>query len=292
MVSQKLFNTLTSSVAVVPYRELPGLLEKEYPNWRSIWPWVLSKWMLHFSHMVFSAPQTAVSISIQRNWYHYFSKWPEAYAIPNQEASRVVETLVTNYFCCFGVPWELHSDQGSNFESCLVQEVLQSLGVCKTCTTPLHPQLDSMVERYIKTVKEHLQEVNMSHQRDWDMRLPILLACRSSTHDTMGLTPANLVFGREHRLPCDLRFGSPPAHHWPRGTLWIGYMMSASCLPTSEAGQRPNENSLRPPGHLCGLPGGWLSVTVLHKLHEREVTQAATLMRGPYRVVTRINIVV
>jgi hypothetical protein len=29
----------------------------------------------------------------------YFTKWPEAYAIPNQESSTATEALVTNYFC-------------------------------------------------------------------------------------------------------------------------------------------------------------------------------------------------
>jgi Mn-dependent DtxR family transcriptional regulator len=61
----------------------------------------------------------------------YFTKWPEVYAIPNQEASTVAETLVTNFFCRFGIPRELHSDQGRNFESHLSQEVLQRLGVSK-----------------------------------------------------------------------------------------------------------------------------------------------------------------
>jgi hypothetical protein len=56
---------------------------------------------------------------------YYFTKWPEAYAIPNQEASTVVEALVTNFFCPFGVPRELHSDQGRNFESRRVHVVLQ-----------------------------------------------------------------------------------------------------------------------------------------------------------------------
>jgi transposase InsO family protein len=86
----------------------------------------------------------------------YFTKWPAAYAIPNQEAATVADAMVTNFFCCFGVPRELQSDQGRNFESRLMQEVLQRLGVKKTCTTPLHPQSDGMVERYIKTVEKHL----------------------------------------------------------------------------------------------------------------------------------------
>jgi hypothetical protein len=55
-----------------------------------------------------------------------------------------------------------------------------------------------MVERYIKTIEEHLRKVVASHQRDWDERLPLfLLAYKASTHDTTGLTPAKLIFGRE-----------------------------------------------------------------------------------------------
>jgi hypothetical protein len=69
----------------------------------------------------------------------YFTKWPEVYPIPNQEASTMADALVTNLFCRFGVPRELHSDQGRNFESRLMQEVLQRLGVGKTRTTPPSP---------------------------------------------------------------------------------------------------------------------------------------------------------
>jgi hypothetical protein len=62
----------------------------------------------------------------------YFPKWLEAYAIPNQEALTVAKALVTNFLCRFGIPQELHSDQGRNFESHLLQEVLQHLKVSKT----------------------------------------------------------------------------------------------------------------------------------------------------------------
>jgi hypothetical protein len=37
----------------------------------------------------------------------YFTKWPEAYANPNQEASTMAEVLITNFFCRFGIPQEL-----------------------------------------------------------------------------------------------------------------------------------------------------------------------------------------
>jgi hypothetical protein len=38
----------------------------------------------------------------------YFTKWPEAYAIPNQGASTVAEAPISNFFCRFGISWELH----------------------------------------------------------------------------------------------------------------------------------------------------------------------------------------
>jgi hypothetical protein len=146
----------------------------------------------------------------------YFTKWPEAYTIPNQEFSTVAETLVTNFFCHFGIPMQLHSDQDSNFESLLLQEVLQRLGLSKTRIILLHPQSDGMGESCINTFEEHLRKVVASHQRDWDERLPLfLLAYRASTHDNTGLTPASLVFRRELRLPCDLLFGTLPDKERP-----------------------------------------------------------------------------
>lgn len=38
------------------------------------------------------------------------------YVIPSEEASTVVEALVTNFFCRGRVRRELHSDQGHNFQ--------------------------------------------------------------------------------------------------------------------------------------------------------------------------------
>lgn len=140
----------------------------------------------------------------------YFSKWPEAFAIPNQEVTTVAKILVDNVFSRFGVPLELHSDQGRNFESKVFQKMCALMGIKKTRTTPLHPQSDGMVERFNRTLEQHLSKVVDKHQRDWDEHLSIfLMAYRSAVHNTTGLTPARVLFGREIRLPCDLVFGSP-----------------------------------------------------------------------------------
>jgi transposase InsO family protein len=86
------------------------------------------------------------------------------YAIPNEEVSTLSEVVVTKFFCRFGVQRELHRDQGRNFGSRLLQEVLPRLGVSKTRTKPQHPQSDGMVELYIQTIENHLWKVVASHQ--------------------------------------------------------------------------------------------------------------------------------
>jgi hypothetical protein len=45
---------------------------------------------------------------------------------------------------------ELYRDQGRKFESRVMKEILERLGVSKTRTI-LHPQSDGMVECYVET---------------------------------------------------------------------------------------------------------------------------------------------
>ncbi|GFV20479.1 retrovirus-related Pol polyprotein from transposon 412 [Trichonephila clavipes] len=75
----------------------------------------------------------------------YFTKWPEVYPIPDQEAPTVAEAVVQHWISRYGVPLQLHSDQ-RNFVSAVLKGVCELLGIDKTKTTPLHPQSDGMVE--------------------------------------------------------------------------------------------------------------------------------------------------
>ena len=54
------------------------------------------------------------------------------------------------FFCRFSVPEQLHSGQGRQFESGVMQEVhvCRLLKIYKSRTTPYHPQSDGLVERF------------------------------------------------------------------------------------------------------------------------------------------------
>ena len=131
--------------------------------------------------------------------------------MPNQEAKSVAEVLIGKFFSRFGIPRELHSDQGPNFESRLFQEVCKLLGIRKTRTTPYHPSGDGMVERFNRTLIGILRAYVSKDQSDWDLKLPMVtMAYRSSVQETTGFTPNRLMLGREINIPLTLMVEPPP----------------------------------------------------------------------------------
>lgn len=140
----------------------------------------------------------------------YFSKWVEAFAIPDQTAETIARVLVEEVVCRFGVPLQIHSDQGSNFESRLYQDMLRMLGIDKTRTTPLHPISDGLVERYNRTLLTMLTMYAEDEQKTWDQHLPlVMMAYRASMQESTGFTPNQLMLGREVSLPLTALVATP-----------------------------------------------------------------------------------
>ena len=76
----------------------------------------------------------------------YFTKWADAFPMPDQTARRITDILI-NLCARMGLPRIIHSDQGRNFESTILHQTLQAFGITKSHTTAYHPQGDGMVER-------------------------------------------------------------------------------------------------------------------------------------------------
>ena len=140
----------------------------------------------------------------------YFTRYVEAYPIPNQEATTVARQLVDQFFLRFSPPERLHSDQGRNFESSLIAETCKLLGVEKSRTTPYHPQSDGLVERFNRTLLDMLATAVIDKPFQWEEHLRRLcFAYNTSIHPTTGYPPFTLMFGRQARLPTDIALGTP-----------------------------------------------------------------------------------
>ena len=128
----------------------------------------------------------------------YFTKWEEAYAIPNQEATTVANKLVNEMFLRFSPPEQLHSDQGRQFESTLVKEMCECLGIKKTQTIPYHPQGDGLVEWFNRTLLNMLATTINDHPAYWEEHLQkVIMAYNTSVQETNGYSQFFLMFGRE-----------------------------------------------------------------------------------------------
>ena len=137
----------------------------------------------------------------------YVTKWVEAYPMSDMETTTVAKCLY-DFICRFGAPDMLHTDQGRNFESALISELCKLLGITKTRTTPYHPQSDGMIERFNRTLLSMLSYG--AGEENWEVALPaVMLAYRSSPHQTTHQSPFMLTFGREVRSPVDVMFGRP-----------------------------------------------------------------------------------
>ena len=144
-----------------------------------------------------------------------YARWPEAYALLNQEADTVAQAVMDNFVCRFGCPLEVLSNQGCNFESwlfCGLRDLIESV---KQRTTPHHPQCDGGVEWLIHMVTSVISKI-AEEQEEWDQHLPkVLLALQASTHETTGFSTSILMFGREMRLSIDAMRDEPPTEEPP-----------------------------------------------------------------------------
>ena len=75
-----------------------------------------------------------------------FTKYCVAVPLQNITAVTVSEALLSNWICYFGLPLEIHSDKGSQFESEVFTQMCSILGIDKTRTTTMNPQSNGFIE--------------------------------------------------------------------------------------------------------------------------------------------------
>jgi len=88
-----------------------------------------------------------------------FTRWADALAIPDASAPTVARVLNQHVFCYFGLPEQIHSDQGAQFQSQLMSNLCRLWGVNQSRTTPYHPQGNGVVERNNRMLGDALRSL-------------------------------------------------------------------------------------------------------------------------------------
>ena len=137
-----------------------------------------------------------------------FSKWVEAFPLAATDSVTLAKILTDEVICRYGVPESLHSDQGANFVSEVIQSLCTNLGINRTQTSAYHPEGNGQVEHFNRTLEAMLSKEIEEHQKDWDDHLQkVLFAYRTAVHDTTGYTPYFIISGGSPNLPIDILLG-------------------------------------------------------------------------------------
>ena len=129
------------------------------------------------------------------------TRYPEAIPLRNITAKAVVKAL-TKHFSTFGLPKVVQTDQDSNFLSRLFAQVLKSLSISHKISSAYHPESQGALERWHQTLKAMLRKYCHETAKDWDDGVPmVLFAIRETVQESLGFSPAELVFGHTVRGP-------------------------------------------------------------------------------------------
>ena len=104
----------------------------------------------------------------------YLTKWPEVYALPDRKAETVGRCLL-DLTKKHWVPTRIIHDRAAEFLAEVLQETATLLWVTHLPTSGGHPQTDSLVERFNRTLKQMLAKLVKKGGNDWDSLLgPVL----------------------------------------------------------------------------------------------------------------------
>lgn len=144
----------------------------------------------------------------------YFSKFCMFFPMRSATAKTIVTLLEDSVFLLFGAPRQLICDNGKQFTSREMRNLMDTYGVKLLHTANYHPQANPC-ERQHRTLKTMLSSFIGDNQRDWDRLLQkVACAIRTAKHESTGHTPYFLNFGKEMWIRGD-RQEAEKAPVWP-----------------------------------------------------------------------------
>ena len=123
----------------------------------------------------------------------------------NIQAETAADNIVDKWCCTYGIPDSILSDQGTQFQSKLLDLVYDHLDIKRLKTTPYHPECDGQSEITVKLLKNMIKCYVDEDQETWDLNFEkYAFAYNSSIHSTTKQTPFSMMFGRDPKIPIDI----------------------------------------------------------------------------------------
>jgi hypothetical protein len=114
--------------------------------------------------------------------------------------AKLAKAMIKNQWRPFGVPSIISSDQGSHFVNTWWQTMCSLMGIRQAFSQAYHHQANGRVERAGQQVMEILRKLFVGEKINWVEALPQTLDRIHDVKGESGLSPYEILFGRERPL--------------------------------------------------------------------------------------------
>ena len=131
------------------------------------------------------------------------------YPITNKEARTVAKVLMDQHFNVYGLPDQLHSNNGKEFVNNLWRELFSEFKIQHTAT-PLYNLSYNPVEHFHRTIIDMLRTRGDRIQDNWDLWINASVFVYNTTVSCItGVTLHFNIVGQEAMLPVDWVIPTP-----------------------------------------------------------------------------------
>jgi ribonuclease HI len=124
----------------------------------------------------------------------YFTKWIEAASYANVTRNVVIRFLKNNIICRYGLPERIITDNGSNLNNKMMNELCNQFKISHHNSVPYRPQMNGAVEAANKNIKKIIQKMTVTYKEWHEMLSYALFAYIITARVSTGATPYSLVY--------------------------------------------------------------------------------------------------
>ncbi|GKB80656.1 reverse transcriptase domain-containing protein [Tanacetum coccineum] len=165
-------------------------------------PWPFYKWGIDIVGPFPEGPRKVKFLIVAID---YFTKWIEAKLVATITGNQIKKFVWDNIVCRFGLPGEIISDNGKQFQDNPFKDWCKKLCIRQHFASVKHPQTNGLVERANRSLGEGIKARLDERSKNWMEELPhVLWAHRIMIKSSNGGTPFSLTYGTEAVIPAEI----------------------------------------------------------------------------------------
>ncbi|GKB33347.1 reverse transcriptase domain-containing protein [Tanacetum coccineum] len=165
-------------------------------------PWPFYKWGIDIAGPFPEGPGKVKFLIVAID---YFTKWIEAKPVATIPGNQIKKFVWDNIVCRFGLPREIISDNGKQFQDNSFKDWCEKLCIRQHFASVKHPQTNGLVERENRSLGEGIKARLDERRKNWMKEFPqVLWAHRTMIKSSNEDTPFSLTYGTEVVIPAEI----------------------------------------------------------------------------------------